>query len=192
MLLSSETAPLATYLLDSLRSQDDGVVIPNTDAIFDADPNAAEMSRPTLVVGNIDTTENGQLCAGRNEGWRNERLDGDTLSSFEVVASGIPWTVMNVKTNIMAQVVWEERAHGLVKSATITKQKNGYLHFQTDQTLVAAADPSTHFRQFRAIGRGTGLRSRDRGTDKTDARSVRHCIGPAGGPRICHSPAKFV
>lgn len=171
MLLSSETAPLATYLLDSLRSQDDRVVIPNTDAIFDADPNAAEMSRPPLVVGNIDTTGNGQLCAGRNRGWRDERLYGDTLSSFEAVASGIPWTIMNIKANVMAQVVWEERAHGLVKSATvITKQKNGYLHSQTDQTLVAAADPSTHFRQFRAIGRGTGLRSRGKGKDKTDAR----------------------
>lgn len=123
-MLSSETAPLATYLLDSLRSQDDRVVIPNTNAIFDADPNAAEMGRPPLVVGNIDTTENGQLCAGRNGGWRDERLYGDTLSSFEAVSSGIPWTVMNVKANVVAQVVWEERAHGLVESATIiTKQK---------------------------------------------------------------------
>lgn len=46
-----------TYFLYSLRGQNNRVLVSDADTIFDTDSNAPEVSRPSLVIGNVDTTK---------------------------------------------------------------------------------------------------------------------------------------
>lgn len=90
------------------------MVISYTNTIFNANPNAAEMRRPSLVVGDVDTTAINQCAAAGNENDQNERFNSNTVTGLQFVASRIPWTVMHIKTDVVAQVVWEKRRNRLI------------------------------------------------------------------------------
>lgn len=53
---------VSAYLFNSLWGQQDGMLIPDTHAIFNSNPNPAEHLRPAVVVGYVYTS--GQTWLG--------------------------------------------------------------------------------------------------------------------------------
>ena len=46
-----------TYFLYGLRGENNRVLIADADTIFDTDSNAPEVGRPSLIIGDVDTTK---------------------------------------------------------------------------------------------------------------------------------------
>ena len=93
------------YLFDSLHGQHNRVLVTHANAIFNANTNTAEMLRPSLIIGNIDTTNTCQLRTLFRSAQKDIRLNGDALSGLQVDTSWVTSTVMHVESNIVAQMM---------------------------------------------------------------------------------------
>lgn len=96
------------------------MVISNTDAVFDSNPNTAESLGPSFAVRNVDTTEMGETSVSNNglvDLWKTDeyiRFHGNALACLEDIAPGVPGTVMDVQSDIMPEMVGEQDVHCLV------------------------------------------------------------------------------
>lgn len=104
-----------TYLFNCFWSQDNGMVITNTHAVFDSDANASELCRPSIAIRNVDTAVvdvSIRPMAGR--GRVSLRFNSDALACFEGIAPRISRAVVDIQSNIMSNVVWEQNVHSLM------------------------------------------------------------------------------
>lgn len=69
----------------------------NAHVVLNANTHASEMYRPALVIGDIDTG-----------------LDRDAIAMLERGIFGVAWHVVDVDTNVVANVVGKQDAHGII------------------------------------------------------------------------------
>lgn len=89
------------------------MVVPDAHAVFDSDPNAAESLWPSLAVRDINTTSTNEYRLEYREGSKNIRFHSNAMACLEDIASGISRTVVNIKSNIMPEMMREQDVHCL-------------------------------------------------------------------------------
>lgn len=90
------------------------MVISNTDAIFDSNPNTAESLGPSFTIRDIDTTGAGVSMGGEvKKADKYIRFHGNAVACFENIAPGVPRTVMDIQSNVMPEMVGEQDVHCL-------------------------------------------------------------------------------
>ena len=87
-----------TYLLDRLRRQHVRTLLIHTDTILNSHANTPRPSRPSLIIRHVYA-----------------RLYRNTHAWLKRSIPGQPRTVMHIKTDIMADMVWEERLNGIAR-----------------------------------------------------------------------------
>ena len=91
-----------TYLLDSLRSKHQRMLLPHTNTVLNPQPHTPEMLRVRVGIWHV-----------------NARFDRNALPCSQLRVAGIPTGVVNVETDVVADVVWKqgvERVAGHVEA----------------------------------------------------------------------------
>lgn len=167
------------------------MVISNTDAIFDSNPNTAESLGPSFTIRDIDTTGAGVSMGGEvKKADKYIRFHGNAVACFENIAPGVPRTVMDIQSNVMPEMVGEQDVHCLAlriyQHCHVERTILVHVRFQIHRIQAAAIDLSVRPLQCYVVGPEIGLRSLCRAIDKCDVRSTLRCISPAADQRICH------
>lgn len=90
------------------------MVISDTNAVFDSDPNTAKPLWPSLAIRNIDTTATHEYGINSREGGsKGIRFHGDALACLEDIASGVSGAIVNIKSDIMPEMMREQDVHCL-------------------------------------------------------------------------------